>query len=116
MDARLRAEMTAGSRLIVPTIVLFELRHGIARNARREASAELLDSFLAGGFEIVPFDAGDALEAGEIRAGLADAGTPIGPFDVLIAAQARRRGAVLVTDNLREFQRVPELMVTDWGG
>ena len=41
---------------------------------------------------------------------------PIGPYDLLIAAQARRRGAALVTLNRREFERVPGLMVTDWAG
>ena len=115
MDTRLRAELAAGSRLIVPTIVLIELRYGIARSARREASADLLDTFLAAGFEIAPFDVEDSQEAGDIRAELADAGITIGPYDVLIAAQARRRNLVLVTDNRREFERVPGLMVTDWG-
>jgi tRNA(fMet)-specific endonuclease VapC len=42
--------------------------------------------------------------------------TPISPYDVLIAAQARRRGAALVTLNRNEFERVPGLLVTDWGG
>ena len=42
-------------------------------------------------------------------------GTPIGPYDTLIAAQARRRGATLVTSNLREFERVPGLALADWG-
>ena len=48
------------------------------------------------------------------RAYLGRRGTPIGAYDVLIAAQARRRGAVLVTANRREFEQVPGLMVTDW--
>ena len=48
------------------------------------------------------------------RAFLESKGTPIGPYDLLIAAQARRREAVLVTLNRREFERVPRLMVTDW--
>ena len=64
--------------------------------------------------EILTFDPGDAQEAAEIRASLEAKGTPIGPYDILIAAQARRRGAVLVTANRREFERVSGLMVTDW--
>ena len=57
----------------------------------------------------MPFEPEDAEEAGDIRAALERAGTPIGPYDVLIAAQARRLDALLVTANTREFARVPGL-------
>lgn len=63
---------------------------------------------------VLNFDQDDAREAGEIRATLRAAGTPIGPYDVLIAAQARRRDAVLITTNTREFVRVPGLRIEDW--
>jgi PIN domain len=59
-------------------------------------------------------DSEDAEEAGDIRAALERAGTPIGPHDILIAAQARRRSAVLITANEREFVRVPGLKTEDW--
>jgi tRNA(fMet)-specific endonuclease VapC len=111
---RLEQELGAGTPLMLPAIVLYELRYGIAKSARREASTCVLDEFLATGFEILPFEAGDAAEAGDIRARLEAQGTPIGAYDLLIAAQARRRGAVLVTGNRREFSRVPGLLVTDW--
>ncbi len=114
IDARLQRELAAGTTLLIPAIVLFELRYGIAKSTRPEASGLVLDTFLAEGFEILRFDADDAAEAGNIRAILESAGTPIGAYDTLIAAQARRRGAVLVTGNRREFERVPGLMVTDW--
>ena len=65
-------------------------------------------------FEVLAFDPGDARQAGEIRGGLAAAGTPIGPYDVLIAGQARARGITLVTRNAREFSRVPALTVETW--
>jgi tRNA(fMet)-specific endonuclease VapC len=70
--------------------------------------------FLAGPIRVLNFDAEDARESGDIRAALARAGTPIGPYDVLIAAQARRRGAILVTANKNEFARVPGLQTQDW--
>lgn len=70
--------------------------------------------FLGLGIDVIPFEAEDAAHAGEIRAHLESKGTPIGPYDYLIAAQARRRAATLVTLNMREFSRVPGLMVTDW--
>jgi tRNA(fMet)-specific endonuclease VapC len=116
IEHRLQQELTAGTALLIPSIVLFELRYGIAKNTRRDASTRVLDAFLAEGFEILPFDAEDAKEAGEIRATLETSGMPIGAYDILIAAQARRRGAVLVTGNRREFERIPGLMVTDWAG
>ena len=74
----------------------------------------MLEQFLSEGFERVPFDLEDASEAGEIRAFLEMRGEPIGHYDILIAAQARRRGATLVTANTREFERVPGLLVVDW--
>jgi tRNA(fMet)-specific endonuclease VapC len=63
---------------------------------------------------VIEFDQEDARQAGEIRATLAAAGTPIGPYDVLIAGQARARSLVLVTRNTGEFSRVGGLHVEDW--
>lgn len=115
VETRLQQELTVGTRLLISSIVVFELRYGIAESSRREASGRVLDAFLSEGFEIVSFDREDANEAGEIRAYLEASGMPIGAYDTLIAAQARRHGAVLVTSNRKEFERVPGLMVTDWG-
>ena len=56
----------------------------------------------------------DAEEAADIRVAVEQSGTPIGPYDVLIAAQARRRAALLVTANTREFIRVPGLQTVNW--
>jgi tRNA(fMet)-specific endonuclease VapC len=98
----------------MPVVALFELRFGIAKSNRREHSERLLERFLGLGIDVLPFDAEDAAHAGDIRAHLESKGTPIGPYDCLIAAQARRRGATLVTANGREFERVPGLMVADW--
>ena len=111
---RLDAELAAGSRLIVPAIVRFELEYGCARSVKRDQSRAALDGFLSASFEQPPFDIDDARGAGEIRAELEATGTPIGWCDTLIAAQARRRGATLVTGNTREFSRVPGLLVVDW--
>jgi predicted nucleic acid-binding protein/virulence-associated protein VagC len=65
-------------------------------------------------FGVLEFDRDDAREAGEVRAFLARRGTPIGPYDVLIAGQAKARGMVLVTHNTGEFSRVPGLRIEDW--
>lgn len=114
MDVRLQNEIETGSTLIVPVPVLFELRNGAAKSQNPARNHERIDAFLTAITEILEFDDADAREAGEIRAFLESKGAPIGPYDLLIAAQARRREAVLVTLNRREFERVPALMVTDW--
>jgi tRNA(fMet)-specific endonuclease VapC len=114
LAARISDELRAGRPLIVPAIVRYELEYGFAKSERRAANRANLETLLARGFEQPAFDEDDAAEAGDIRAALEALGTPIGPYDILIAAQARRRGAVLVTLNRREFERVPGLMVTDW--
>jgi len=73
-----------------------------------------LSTFLALDITPWPFEPEDAEEAGDIRATLERLGTTIGPYDILIAAQARRRGAILATANEREFSRVPGLKTEDW--
>jgi tRNA(fMet)-specific endonuclease VapC len=67
-----------------------------------------------GPLEWIPFDDDDSRAAGEIRAELEAAGTPIGAYDVLLADQARRRGATLVTSKLSEFRRVASVKWEDW--
>jgi tRNA(fMet)-specific endonuclease VapC len=111
---RLDVEIARGTTILLSTIVLYELRYGVAKSSRPERSEAILDGLLELPLTIAAFEAEDSRHAGDIRAGLAKAGTPIGPYDVLIAAQARRRGAALVTSNRGEFERVPGLIVTDW--
>jgi tRNA(fMet)-specific endonuclease VapC len=111
---RLEAAITTGEPIGLSTIVLFELRYGIAKSARPQENAAILAAFLTLDVTPWPFEPEDAEEAGDIRAGLERAGAPIGPYDVLIAAQARRRSALLVTANTGEFTRVPGLRIEDW--
>jgi tRNA(fMet)-specific endonuclease VapC len=98
----------------LPAIALFELRYGVAKSPRPRENADRLAIFLQLPIEVLSFEAPDADEAGDIRAHLERMGTPIGPYDLLIAAQARRRGASLVTANVAEFARVPGLRWEDW--
>lgn len=79
-----------------------------------DANRQALSTFLSLPVTVWPFEAGDAEEAGDIRADMERLGVPIGPYDVLIAAQARRRDALLVTSNTAEFSRVSRLRVEDW--
>lgn len=93
------------------SIVAHELYYGAFKSQRVERNVALVDALQ---FEVVEFDHEDAREAGAIRALLATRGTPIGPYDILIAGQAKARGLTLVTRNTSEFRRVKGLRVEDW--
>jgi len=92
-------------------IVAHELYYGAFISSRQPANITEIESLR---FQILPFDAQDARRSGEIRAALRAAGTPVGPYDLLIAGQALARNLILVTNNVREFRRVPGLKVEDW--
>jgi tRNA(fMet)-specific endonuclease VapC len=97
----------------VPTIVIYELDVGIAKSTspekRRRQLAELLATVT-----VLPFGATEARQAARIRAALEEAGEPIGPYDILIAATALAHGGRLATHNVKEFSRVPGLSLEDW--
>lgn len=95
----------------VSSVALHELFYGAFKSARTQHNCDVIDGLM---FDIVPFDREDARAAGEVRAALATAGSPIGPYDVLIAGQALARDLILVTHNTREFSRVPKLRIEDW--
>ena len=114
---RRRFEAARGTKtqIALSIVAYHELMYGAAYSERRRANETKIALFIASGrLDLLPFEEADAREAAEIRAHLRRLATPIGPYDVLIAAQARRAGAVLVTANSREFDRVPGLTVTDW--
>jgi tRNA(fMet)-specific endonuclease VapC len=111
---RLRAAMTTGASVVVSPIVLFELWYGVARSQRQRENAERLRVFLSGAIDVVSFDREDAATAGDLRAALEKAGASVGPFDLLIAAQALRLRATLVTANVSEFARIEGLTWQDW--
>ena len=114
IETRLQRAMKRGTPATVSTLVLFELLYGAAKSAQRERNTARVADFMAGRIGPLHFDAEDAREAADIRVSLERVGKPIGPYDVIIAAQARRRGALLVTANEREFARVPGLRTEDW--
>lgn len=99
--------------IAVSSITLAELRFGVAKSVQREKNAKALDEFIIP-LDVVPFDEQAALAYGEIRTTLEKAGTPIGSMDMLIAAHAVSLGISLVTNNTREFTRVPALTLVDW--
>jgi tRNA(fMet)-specific endonuclease VapC len=99
------------AEIAISAIAMHELYYGAYRSERVEHNLHLVDGLL---LEVIDFDRDDAREAGAIRAELAACGTPIGPFDVLMAGQARGRGLTLVTANAGEFLRVEGLAVENW--
>ena len=94
--------------------MLHELWYGVSKSARRDYNTERVQTFLSGPIELLSFDDADARAAGEVRAELERAGSPIGAYDALIAGQSVRRGITLVTANTGEFSRVEGLMWEDW--
>jgi tRNA(fMet)-specific endonuclease VapC len=109
LEARLRQEQPAD--VAISSIVAHELYYGAFRARRQQENLAIVDALA---FPVLDFDAVDARSAGEVRAALAAEGTPIGPYDVLIAGQALSRGVVLVTHNTGEFERVAGLRMEDW--
>jgi tRNA(fMet)-specific endonuclease VapC len=110
---RLSSALDAGEVVTVPSITSFELWFGAANSDRIEANRQAL-AYVLHDFDILPFDGEDARIAGAIRFDLQRSGRPIGTYDVLIAAQTLRYDALLVTANVREFSRVPNLRWENW--
>jgi len=95
------------------SVVKAELLYGARKSGRTAENLRLLERF----FETIaslPFDDRCAEDYGVLREELERAGTLIGPNDLLIAASARAHAAILVTNNVREFSRVPDLRIDDW--
>jgi tRNA(fMet)-specific endonuclease VapC len=111
---RLRKALTEDAKLLVSSVVAFELWYGVSKSARPEANARLVETFFAGPVSLLAFEAEDAKVAGRVRAGLESVGKPIGAYDLLIAGQALRNQLTLVTANGREFRRVKGLEWEDW--
>jgi len=97
----------------ISSITLSELRYGVAKSTHREKNAKALDEFIIP-LEVVSFDEDAAHAYGDIRATLEKSGTPIGAMDMLIAAHAVSLGIPLVTNNTREFARIPDINIIDW--
>lgn len=108
-----RVESSEPGALAISSIVAHELYFGAYRSQKVEFNLETL-RLLFSDLDILDLDQQDAQAAGEIRAELARRGTPIGPYDILIAGQAMARGLPLVSNNTAEFQRIAGLRLEDW--
>ena len=114
-DASVLRRLLSESRadIAVSVITEGELRTGAAKSANADKTRRRVENFLRP-LSILEFTSEDAASYAQIRARLERAGTPIGPLDTLIAAQAVLRKLTLVTNNQREFSRIPGLRVENW--
>ncbi len=103
----------APDSIAVSTITVAELAFGVMKSADPEGNRAALEQFLLP-LDVVAFDAAASAAYGRVRADLERRGLGIGALDTLIAAHAASLGATVVTNNVREFARVPSLAVEDW--
>ena len=101
------------SAISISSISVAELEYGIYKSQRPEQNRIALAQFLLP-LEIVPFDERATEVYGQLRATLERQGTVIGAMDLLIAAQAKTFGLILVTNNVREFSRIQDLVIQNW--
>jgi tRNA(fMet)-specific endonuclease VapC len=99
--------------LCVSSVTLAELLYGAEKSAKPAANIAIVEAFTAR-LMVLPFEEAAAAHYGQIRADLERRGSPIGPYDLMIAGHARSEGLVVVTHNTREFERVDGLRVEDW--
>jgi len=102
-------------QLHIPTITLFELYYGIEKNNSQQRNLAALENFIAP-LTVVDFTLDAAKKAAKIRNNLQKLGTPIGAYDIQIAAIALSLNMTLLTNNTREFERVKGLKLENWVG
>ena len=100
-------------RMAVSSVTGGELVFGAERSHQVDRNLSDIEALLSR-LEVLPFDSKAAYHFGQVRAALCQAGQPIGPNDMMIAGQARSLGLILVTNNTKEFRRVPGLIMEDW--
>ena len=101
------------SRMAISVITLSELMHGVEKSTQSEKNLRVVEDFCSR-LEVLDYTAKAAQHYGAIRSQLEKIGQPIGVNDLHIAAHARSEGLVLVTNNEREFSRVPGLQIENW--
>ncbi|MHB8629185.1 MAG: type II toxin-antitoxin system tRNA(fMet)-specific endonuclease VapC [Aggregatilineales bacterium] len=108
-----RLNETPEADVCVCSVVKFELRYGALRSEYVEKTLAQQEKFLSR-YKSLPFDDAAHVHAAKIRADLARAGTPIGPYDLLITAIALANNLIVITHNTGEFGRVAGLQIEDW--
>lgn len=101
------------AQMCISSVTVMELLYGVELSAQAQRNLAVVEGFIAR-LDVLDYDVAAAAHTAQIRAELKVAGTQIGPYDQMIAGHARSRGLVVVTNNTREFQRVPALRIEDW--
>ncbi|MBO6303558.1 MAG: type II toxin-antitoxin system VapC family toxin [Selenomonadaceae bacterium] len=99
--------------IFISTVTIGELEYGAKKSKWQEHSKAIMQAFLSH-YDIIPFTAADAICFGNIKAELELKGLPIGSFDAMIGAQGVVRNFSVITHNLKEFKRIPNLILEDW--
>ena len=100
-------------QLCISSITLGELYYGAEKSARRADNLTAIEQFVAR-LDVLPFADKAAAHYGQVRAELEPAGTPCGPHDMQIGGHARSEGLIIVTNNMREFTRIPGVRRENW--
>ena len=100
-------------QLCISTITVAELLYGMQKSSRPDENRRAVEQFVAR-LDVLPFSVSAAFHYGQIRVALERAGRPIGAHDMLIGAHARSEGMIIVTNNMREFERIPGLRTENW--
>ena len=108
-----RIQKSPPDDLCLSSVVMAELRYGAAKSRRKKFNHDLLDT-LAREVRCVDFDLDGARTYGDLRTARENSGTPLGPYDMMIAAHALSLGLIVVTDNESEFRRVKSLRIENW--
>ncbi len=109
-----RLKSTTPVEIFISSLTMLEVKYGLAINPQRAVKIQLLIETFLSSITILPFGVSEAELAAKIRSILKTAGTPIGAYDLLIAATALNHNHTIVTSNSREFQRVPNLPIENW--
>ena len=108
-----RFKQTEVSQIGISSITLSELLYGVSKSSKPEQNQIALSQFVAP-LEILPYDDEAAQYYGDLRAGMERQGAPIGSLDMLIAAHALSLDCILITNNEKEFTRIPNLKIDNW--
>jgi tRNA(fMet)-specific endonuclease VapC len=111
---RVREAFTAHyGQMCISAVTLMELIYGAEASASVERNLRDIEGFAAR-LEVLPYDNDAAAHTGQLRAELKKMGRPIGPYDEMIAGHARSQGLVVVTNNIKQFEVVPGIRLTNW--
>lgn len=101
------------TQMCISSVTVMELMYGVEVSSQTQRNLANVEGFIAR-LDVLDYDVPAAAHTAQIRGELTKAGTQIGPYDQMIAGHARSRGLVVVTNNTKEFKRVPGLRIEDW--